>query len=453
MKLWKRLLGLFFLLLVFDGALRKWVLPSQETALLLLKDVVLWGAFFLYAQRYSALAFPRPLRSTWVPVLLGAYIFVVVLQAFNLRQPNLAVGAIGIKAHLSYLPLAVMLPTVLVQASRQQIVRFLWGYVLLVHIPLMALSLYQFSQPPTAWVNQYVREMMTVATLGEGRPRITGTFSYIGSYTPFLEAVAFGGLGVLLAGLRWRDHNLSLLGGTLLGSTAMVLPMTGSRGPVLVVVVGAVALLVIMRDDIGRKIQLLLACVAIGLATFVIFDATDTLEGWEALADRVERTQDEEDRIRDALVAPVTGLGVGGLLGYGVGTNHQAAPRFVASSQRNWQGWLGVDNGVLRVTVELGLLGMLGLLALKLALVHLSVQVVRDSATSIEFLIGATVFCILLRNVLFPVVFNPVVGITYWSCAGLAIGMWSLQKAKEGYVQAHYKSMRSIRLRKNLIRD
>lgn len=434
MKLWKHLLGIFFLLLVLDGALRKWVFPAQETALLLLKDVVLWGAFFLYAQRRSQLSLPSPLRLTWVPSLLGAYIFMVLLQAFNLRQPNLIVGAIGVKAHLTYLPLVVLLPTLLAQASHKQIMRFLWGYVILIHLPLAALSIYQFSQPPTAWVNQYVREMMTVATIGEGRPRITGTFSYIGSYTPFLETTAFAGIGVLLAGLQWRDRNLFFLGSVLAGTTAAVLPMAGSRGPVIIILSGAAVLLFIMRVGIGRKLRLLAACTVIGFSLFAALDATDNLEGWQALAERAERTDDEEQRIRDALVAPVTGLGVGGLFGYGVGTNHQASPRFVSQTQRNWQGWLGVDNGVLRVTVEIGLIGIVLLLTLKIALLYLAMQVVRGSAGPVEFLVGATAFCILLRNILLPVVFNPVVGITYWSCAGLAIGMWSLQKTRRNFV-------------------
>ena len=126
MKAWKWCVGLFFLLVIVDGALRKWVLPGQSAALFVLKDVVLWAGFGLYALRRSPLELPRPLRGTGVPLLLGGYIFVVLLQAFNPRLPGLAVSALGLKAHLAFLPLVVLMPALIVDVTEKQATRFLW---------------------------------------------------------------------------------------------------------------------------------------------------------------------------------------------------------------------------------------------------------------------------------------------------------------------------------------
>ena len=125
MKPWKWLTGLFFLLVIVDGALRKWLLPGQSALLFVLKDAVLWGGFILYALRRSPTELPRPLRNTWVPILLAGYIYVVLLQAFNPRLPNLTVSLLGLKAHLAFVPLVVLLPAMIAEATEKQVVRVL----------------------------------------------------------------------------------------------------------------------------------------------------------------------------------------------------------------------------------------------------------------------------------------------------------------------------------------
>jgi hypothetical protein len=439
MKLWKQLIGLFFLLVIVDGALRKWVLPSQATALFVLKDIVLWGGVLLYALRRNPFELPRPLRSTWVSILLIAYLFVVLLQAFNLRQPNLIVGAIGLKAHLAYVPLVVLLPALIIEASQQHVVRFLWWYALLLYIPIVVLGVYQFFQPPTAWINQYVREMATIATV-QGHPRITGTFSYIGSFTPFLQFNAFLGAGIALAGIQGEDRNLKILGSIILVATAVILPMTGSRGPVIMVIGGLFILLLIGGFE-GRLVRPL----AVGL--FAVFFVTEffggsyLLQGWEMLAERTQEVgaDEAEGRLISLLTAPITGLDDAGLVGYGVGTNHQAASRFVGAA--DWAGRLRVDNGVLRIMMELGFLGWLVFTALKIALLHVSFRSVRQSQNAVELIISATAFCTLLSNIIAPLAFNVVNSAIYWGIAGAVLGTWSMQWARRS---KHRSRLRSI---------
>jgi hypothetical protein len=166
---------------------------------------------------------------------------------------------------------------------------------------------------------------------------------------------------------------------------------------------------------------------------------SELLQGWEALINRAEQAGIEEpqSRIEGLLLAPFTGLDEAGLFGYGVGTNHQASPRFVQA--QDWAGWLGVDNSVLRLMTELGLLGWLVVTALKVALLYLAVQAVRESRTPIEFIIAATAFSVMLPHLLFAVEFNPVTGALYWSAAGAAIGTWSIQR-----VQGHASRLNHV---------
>lgn len=446
MKLWKWLVGFFFLLVIVDGALRKWVLPSYSTVIFVLKDGVLWGGFFLYALRRSPTELPRPVRQTWIPVLLGAYVFVVLLQAFNLRQPSIIVSAIGLKAHLAYLPLVVLLPALFVEASEDHLAKGLWGYAVLVFLPIAVLGMYQFSQPPTAWINQYVREMQTVSTLVEGVPRITGTFPYIGSFTVYLTFNAFLSVAALLAGLRWGKRSLTILGGILLTASLILLPMTGSRSPVLLVAGGVLALLLVMRSGYGQRIQFLVITAV--LVVFVVQGGVGlgvADQGWEAFGERVERAggvEGSEDRAVNILYGPILGMERAGLFGYGAGASHQAAPRFVPGSAGfSWlpQGY--VENGITRLITELGILGWLVLLSLKGVLLYMAYQTVRRSQQPLELIVGATAFCYLLPRLLFPVVFNVVSSALYWGVAGAVLGIWSLQQVRAR--QAHRAQMSS----------
>jgi hypothetical protein len=339
------------------------------------------------------------------------------------------VSAIGVKAHLAYLPLLILLPPIIAQVTEEKVIKFTWGYALFIYIPILALCVYQFFQPATAWVNQYVREMATVAKVQE-YVRVTGTFSYIGSLTPYLKFNGYLGAAILLSGVQWRERRLTVLGGVMLAGTAIVLPMAGGRGPMLLVIGGVVALFLIVRSQGGTRFKILGATLLV--AVFFVQGAGENalLEGWDALIERTERagTEKAESRTVGLLLAPIEQAEEAGLLGYGVGTNHQAATRFVSES--GWAGRLKVDNGVQRIIMELGLLGWGVLMALKTALLYIAYRAVRRSQRPVELIISGAAFGMLLSNILLPVVFRLVTSALYWGSAGAVLGIWSLQEVR-----------------------
>lgn len=429
MNSWKWLTGLFFLLVIVDGALRKWVLPGLSAPLFVLKDVVLWGGFLLYSLRRSPIELPRPLRSTWVPVLLIGYIYLVLVQAFNPRMPSLVVSALGLKAHLAYLPLVVLMPALISDVTERQIHRFLWGYVLLIVLPLSALSVSQFFSPPTAWINQYVRAHASIATAG-GHVRVISTFSYIGSHTAYLTFNAFLGAGVLLAGLRWERQGLLTLGGLLFGATAVVLPMAGSRGPILIVL-GALAALLVVAEIPGRTRFVFLVCL---LGAMLVWGrgALWLTEGWTALLERSVQaggTEGARERILSVISGPIAGIERGGLFGYGAGSSHQAAPRFVPGTfGHEWLPEGFIENFIARTIIELGSLGWLLLMALKGTLLYFAYQTLQHARRPMGLIVGVTAFCLLLAKLPFPIVFNAVSSAFYWGTVGTMLGIWSMQQ-------------------------
>jgi hypothetical protein len=431
-SLWVWGLALFFFLAVFDGALRKWVMPSQSLALFLLKDIVLAGTFAFFMLNYSPTRLPNPVDNTILPLLLSIYIYIVLLQTFNLAQPNVAVRVLGLKSHLAYLPLVVMLPVVLSKLKRWKPEHLVLGYMGLVAVPVMLVGIYQFSQPATSWVNQYVAATDYVATVG-GRPRVTGTFSYIAGMTSFMLFNTLLGFGIVVGGLMNRRHRLTLFGVVFLALCLVVLPMSGSRGPVYfaVLLIGAISTLLLVRRR-GGRVVLIGMLLAATVAGFVLTQ-TNLGEGWTALQERIETTDDEERRIEGMILGPIWGIEHAGFFGYGVGSLHQAAPRLVpgASSASSWVPAGYVENATMRLIYELGSLGWLILVTLKIYVVWMGFRVLQRAVSPFEFVVATTSLGEGLQHVLGPVVFVTTTGIIYWSVVGLLIFTWSYQETRE----------------------
>lgn len=431
-SLWVWGLAVFFLLAVVDGALRKWVMPSQSLVLFLLKDVVLAGSFALFALTHSPFQLPRPMKKTWLPLLLGLYIYVVLLQAFNFTQPNLMVRVLGLKAHLAYLPLLVLLPALLACLRRWTPEQLLLGYMGGVAAPVMLLGIYQFSQPPTAWINQYVAETESIAS-ASGRPRITGTFSYIAGMTSFMLFNILLGFGVTVGGLMGERRRMTWFGAGFLTLSLIVMPMSGSRSPLYfsVLLIAGVSVLLLRRRGGGTALLGGLALVAGGM--LLVTTQTNLDEGWTALQERIETTSDEERRVEGILEGPFEGIRQAGLLGYGVGSLHQAAPRLVPGSYSasDWVPVGYVENGVMRIIYELGALGWLALLALKCTIAWMAYQALNRARTTFEFAVAILALGKGVMHILFPVVFVVTTGITYWTAVGLLIYVWSCQQLRE----------------------
>jgi|SRR5439155_23039013 len=106
---WRVAVKVSLVLVIVEGALRKWVLPQASDMVYFLKDVVFFGAYVRYflLDRISHNAY----RLRQVKTLAVLASFVVVAQAFNLRMNSPLVGLVGGKAYLGYSPLCSMVPS------------------------------------------------------------------------------------------------------------------------------------------------------------------------------------------------------------------------------------------------------------------------------------------------------------------------------------------------------
>src|SRR2546430_2127721 len=179
---WRWSVKMALVLVVIEGAIRKWLLPQASDAVYFLKDFVLLGAYLRYfilgdlrARATMFLGFRR---------ILVVVSVIVFLQVLNPALGSSIVGVFGFKAYLWYVPLGFMLPDLF--ETEAELETFLFRYFLLV-IPVCALGILQFLFPADSLINTYVATASDISTFGEaGRVRITGTFSYISGHATYL---------------------------------------------------------------------------------------------------------------------------------------------------------------------------------------------------------------------------------------------------------------------------
>jgi hypothetical protein len=421
------MLGLFGVLIVVQGALRKWVFPGLATPLYVAKDVALLGTLVLFGT-HQKLRLTVPLRRSSLPVVWGSLTFIVAIQAFNLNVPSVAVGLLGIRSYLLYTVLLLLLPVALERVDRPE--RVLLGVSLGLIVPVLLLGMYQYSQPVGNWINQYVADDAQAAGV-LSRPRITGTFSYIGGMGSFLLFSLFFALGILLAGFRDRRRFYQILGGGLLGLALIVAPMNGSRSVVFGLLLPLpLVLYAVLRQRRGLAvgIGLLLLTTA---GAYVATQSAWVTQGWEVIDHRMENASDQDRRIQNALLDPIRKIPVGGVLGYGTGSTHQAANALSSRGRVQIEG-VGYEGEPGRVIIELGVFGGLLYLALKAWLAWIGWQALRRSSSTWTTMLSVMSFSMLFYHLgTGMIVFNHISSALYWICAGCAVWVWSREEVEK----------------------
>jgi hypothetical protein len=322
----RQLLWLYFWLLIFEGALRKWFLPGLSNPLLLVRDPIallaLWWGWPLLSK--------RPWR-TWIQplLLIGPIAF---LLALTVGHGDLFTALYGTRVLVLQLPLIFLYGAVF---DRADVIRFSW-VLLWICIPMAALIAAQSNLPDSHILNVGPGGQSTAAFHGAlGRSRPPGTFSFISGVSSFFSLAA-ASLFILLYNTRLSFQ--SRLFCTVAGIALVVaLPVSISRSMLavyLTVLAGVIAALVLSRTKITSLIAGLVAvAIALGLATTLpIFQDTSEafLARWEGAgaaggAEREEvgdlgvATSQIQGRVLPGFTAPFSQLDAVPFLGYGIG--------------------------------------------------------------------------------------------------------------------------------------
>ena len=214
----RRLIWVYFLLLIYEGALRKWILPGLANPLLIVRDPVV---ILIYALSISRGVFPDEPFVGWT-IGLGFATFLVSLVA---GTGNLFVSLYGWRTDFLHLPLIFVMGKLLSPSD----VRKLCIGLLITALPMALLVMAQFKAGPTAWVNVGVGGGEGgQLDVGFGKIRPPGTFSFTNGLANYLGMV----VGALFYAILDKKFYPRWLLFSAAPAAALMIVISGSRATV-----------------------------------------------------------------------------------------------------------------------------------------------------------------------------------------------------------------------------
>jgi hypothetical protein len=216
--------------------LRKWLLPSFSTPLLIVRDPVV---LLIYTIAVAKGVFPFN-RFVISIMTLGA----ISLGASLLVFDHVGITLYGLRTNFLHLPLIFILPKIM----RQKDVMRMGGWILLLLLPMTLLVAYQFVSPSGAWINAAAGgDPGQMLAVGE-RIRPAGIFSFVTGMVSFLSVAA----AFLLSGFLDRDALPRQLCIAAIPALLFSLALSGSRSALALVTIIVIAVLLICMRQFAR---------------------------------------------------------------------------------------------------------------------------------------------------------------------------------------------------------
>lgn len=178
-----KVLYIIFLLLIFEGALRKWIFPELSKPLFFSKDI-----FILYLYGYLLLKKKLP-SNVWMSLawFFALVLYILVgLQVLFYEVP-VEVGFYGWRNYVLYIPLAFLIEGYMDIASLKKIGK-LFCYL---SVPICILAFIQYKSGTTDYINKNVgnENFSEVFTVGNGIVRPSSTFAFTAGFVLYLGTI------------------------------------------------------------------------------------------------------------------------------------------------------------------------------------------------------------------------------------------------------------------------
>lgn len=247
---------IYFFLLIFEGALRKWILPGLAEPLLIIRDpFAAWLIFYSFKT-----GFWKP--NGFVLIVVAATILAFVLALF-VGHGDLVIALYGFRTNAIHFPLIFIIGSVF---NRDDVLN-LGRAVLWISIGMTFLVAIQFYSPQTAWVNRGLGGDMEGSGFqgAAGYFRVPGTFSFTTGLS-FFYSLTIAYIFYFWISNKKEINRMLLIVSTL--ALVAAVPMSVSRTVVFQIAVTMVFIMVLMIRDPGVFSKV--AKLAVGAIIFVV---------------------------------------------------------------------------------------------------------------------------------------------------------------------------------------
>ena len=413
-KIYKFLLISFYIWLLLEGIFRKWLLNAFSTPLFFIKYVMIIGLSLIYIlnkEKISTKIF------TYWPLLCFYILFGLFEILITTANFSFFVGLIGFIVHFSN----IMIPFLMVKliTDRTKLLNVI-KWVLWISIPLCILGIIQYNLPFDNVLNRYVTEGGTeadIALVGDS-VRITSVFSFISPFGTFLN-VALMLMLFFLSTLKLK--NLIIINFAIYLLLIINALMTGSRSLVGIALLETLALIVLFNNFSIKKIIFKFSRgIIISILAYILLTRLNIgSKALENFISRVEINNDIEGRIYDT-TDPFKFLNISGAFGFGIGSTYQGASSLTKGGAVVIPVYYEEEPE--RILLELGLVGTLISYFVKFYIFYYTYKIYRFQNDNFWKKLSAIplIYMIVVLLGFFPIIFNWLEGITYWSFIGLA---------------------------------
>lgn len=342
---------LIYLFILFEGVLRKWLLPGLSSAIYFIKDPIVLYIYW-YAFRFGF--FSKNLLSAYFVMLL--VVFFVLVSAFLLSSPEgLVIYGYGVRNYLLYFPLIFVAGKTLQLADVYRFARI----TLFAAIPISVLVVMQYSSGPQAFVNKGIGDDDFIFMIADGVVRPYGTFTFTAGHVVYVSAC----FAFLVAAIFDRALFRAVFAGRYLLfpvsaiSVAVMCFLTGSRAIyAYAAIVLLAALMVALIKKSQRNLLSLFFLLAALFVSLLIFMSSDS---YQILVERNRSAVASEGspvtRAFSSLYAFTRVIDDAPLWGHGIGSGTNAASAILRAGREQGAGFLLAEDEWSRIILELGL--------------------------------------------------------------------------------------------------
>ncbi|MFI3288614.1 MAG: hypothetical protein SNH55_01265 [Rikenellaceae bacterium] len=351
MSIYKKGIWLYLFLLIFEGALRKWFLPSLATPLLLVREpIVIWLVMVGLGKGW--------LQSGYVSaIMIVSTLSLLLSLAFG--HGNVFVGLYGWRIYFFHIPFVFVMGKLL---DRNDVL-LMGKFIIYVSLLMTVIIVRQFSSDQSDWINMGIGGEGSAGFEGAmGYFRPSGTFSFTSGYIMFQSLV-----GCLLCFYVFMNDSLGKLYRlpqyilfSALGAYIISIPMSISRTHFFQTVVFMAFVAVMAVFNLKYKERVVKFAIW-GVAAFSIASVLGLMgDSMEAFTSRFEAANTVEGGVENV----IGGRYIGGLLnsllnfdipfaGFGVGIATNAGAKMVNA---NMYSFFNGENEWSRIIGECGLL-------------------------------------------------------------------------------------------------
>jgi len=290
----KKLFWLYFLLLIFEGALRKWVLPGFSAPLLLVRDPV---AVLIIIEAYRKNKWPE--RWSVVTGILACALLGLCVWQMILEDNSWIAAVYGLRSYLLPFPVAFIMGENLDADD----LRKFGAATLWLMLPLAALEVAQYVAPQGSLLNAGAYKGAGQIYYVEEHVRASGTFSFVAGPTFYNAIVA----SLLLYGLMNKKFVKKWLLWAAVFALVLSVPVVGSRTLVaelagIAVCAGIAAMFGVSQFVKVVKVALPLLAVYLLMSLLPVFSSAS-----QSLSARSTSAYSSEGGMRRAMVLRTSG--------------------------------------------------------------------------------------------------------------------------------------------------